>query len=525
MSLYSVLSNARIRSRVHRVAVMTAMFLALTACSSAPPSDFTSIAPPPPQNPVGPNLTLISSDPYTVAPGQHATEVEPHMLANGSTLVAAFQTGRIKPGGATDIGWATSTDAGTTWARGFLPALTKGEGTGPYDAVSDPVVAYDGKHGVWMIASLPLSATLQVPAVVVSRSTDGGFTWQAPINVDATARSSDKNWIVCDSWAASPHYGNCYVEWDDPSNKGEILMSTSSDGGLTWGAPAATASLTTGIGGVPQVQPTGTVVVPLEVVVGSTQTSISAFLSNDGGATWTAPVAVATLQFHADAGGIRSGPLPASAVDGAGTVWVLWEDCRFRAQCATNDLVYSTSTDGVNWSTVTRVPIDDASSTVDHFIPGLGIDPATSGGTAHVGLHYYYYSQSNCTVSTCQLFVGYISSANGGSTWNAPAALTGAMQLAWLPDSQNGLMVGDYIATAFTNGVPHGVFAVAQPNSGTTFSEATYTGQGLTVSAAARQFSSANDRPLHKLSDKVEIEVPEKGVPPQPRRVRRQLRR
>lgn len=63
-------------------------------------------------NPVGSNLTQVSSDPYTIPPGQHATEVEPHMLANGNTLVAAFQTGRISPGGATDIGWATSSDGG-----------------------------------------------------------------------------------------------------------------------------------------------------------------------------------------------------------------------------------------------------------------------------------------------------------------------------------------------------------------------------------------------------------------------------
>ena len=41
-----------------------------------------------------------------------------------------------------------------------MPGLTKGEGSGPYDAASDPAVAYDAKHGVWMIASLPLSSTL-----------------------------------------------------------------------------------------------------------------------------------------------------------------------------------------------------------------------------------------------------------------------------------------------------------------------------------------------------------------------------
>jgi hypothetical protein len=463
---------------------------------------------------VGPNLTQISSDPYTVAPGQHATEVEPHMLASGNSLVAAFQTGRISPGGATAIGWATSTDGGATWSHGFLPGLTTGEGSGPYDAASDPAVAYDAKHGVWMIASLPLSSTLQTPAVVVSRSTDG-LSWQNPVSVDATARSSDKNWIVCDSWANSPHYGNCYVEWDDPFNLSEILMSTSTDGGLTWGVATPTANSAEGIGGQPLVQPNGTVVVPIDSNV------VSAFSSSDGGVSWTAPVTISNIQLHADAGGIRSGALPSAAVDGAGAVWVVWEDCRFRTGCSTNDLVYSTSTDGVNWSAVTRIPIDAASSMVDHLIPGIGIDPATSGAGAHVALHYYYYPQSNCTVSTCQLLVGYISSSNGGSTWNAPVALTGPMLLGWLPQSQNGLMVGDYIATAFSNGVPHGVFAVAQAISGTTFSEAIYTGQGLTVTAG-RQFSSAGDRPLHNLSDVIEKEQPEKSaIPPLRRRSRR----
>ncbi len=437
------------------------------------------------------------------------------MLANGSTLVAAFQTGRISSGGGTDIGWATSTDGGTTWTHGFLPGLTIGEGAGPYDAASDPVVAYDAKHTVWIIASLPLSATLQTPAVVVSRSSDG-VNWQNPISVDASAASSDKNWIVCDPWPSSPYFGNCYMEWDDPFSNGQIFMSTSADGGLTWGPAIATANLAQGIGGQPLVQPNGTVVVPIETTV------MSAFSSGDGGATWTAPFTVSSIQFHADAGGIRSGPLPSAAIDGAGTVWVVWEDCRFRSNCSTNDLVYSTSADGVAWSSVTRIPIDDVSSTVDHFIPGIGIDPATSGATAHVALHYYYYSASNCTVSTCQLFVGYISSGNGGSTWNSPSALTGAMQLAWLPNSQNGLMVGDYIATAFTNGIPHGVFAVAQASSGTTFNEATYTAQGLTASASGRQLSSANDRPLHNISDRIEREIPEKGrIPPNRRRARR----
>jgi hypothetical protein len=468
------------------------------------------------QNPPSrPPLTQISSDPFTVPPGQHATEVEPHVLANGTTLVAAFQTGRIAPGGATAIGWATSTDGGTTWSHGFLPGLTTGNGSGPYSAASDPAVAYDAKHGVWMIATLPI-ANNETPAVVVSRSTDGGFTWDDPVSVGANVDSSDKNWIVCDSTSTSPYYGNCYVEWDNPASGDEILMSTSTDGGLKWGPAKATANSSFGIGGQPLVQPNGTVVVPIETE------GISAYTSTNGGASWSSPVTVANIQAHTDAGGIRSGPLPSAALDGAGNVWVVWEDCRFRTSCSTNDLVYSTSSDGVHWSAVKRIPIDATTSTVDHFIPGIGIDPATSGSTAHVAIHYYYYPKSACTQSSCRLYVGYISSHNGGSTWNSHKTLAGPMQLGWLPNSQNGLMVGDYIATAFTNGVPHGVFAVAAKLSGSTFTEAMYTAQGLTVPEAGPQLSSAGDKPLHKLSDPIEKEQPEKGiVPPSKRSAKR----
>lgn len=511
------------KSRLHAQGTALSAIFAFTLTLAGCGGSSSSSSQTQPGNPVGPNLLQVSSDPFTIAPGQHATEVEPHVISNGTTMVAAFQVGRIAPGGATDIGFATSTDGGATWNQGSLPGLTKGEGSGPYDSASDPAVAYDAKHKVWMIASLPLSGTVSTPAVVVSRSSDG-LNWGNPVSVDSTSVSSDKNWIVCDSWQKSPFYGNCYIQWDDPSNQVhplQILMSTSTDGGLTWGAATPTVNFAGGIGGQPLVQPNGTIVVPIE---GTVNSSMTAFVSTNGGASWTAPVTISNIQFHADAGNIRSGPLPSAAVDGGGTVWTVWQDCRFRAKCLTNDLVYSTSTDGVTWSAVTRIPIDDTSSTVDHFIPGIGIDPATSGASAHVALHYYYYSQSNCDASTCQLFVGYISSANGGSTWNTPSTLTAApMLLSWLPDSQNGLMVGDYIATAFVNGVPHGVFAVAQATtvslgSTASFHEATYTGTGLTVKMSGQQLSAAHDKPLHKLSDKIEREVPEKGIVPPNRR-------
>src|SRR5580698_10034731 len=147
-------------SRRHSLLSQIAYLTALTLCEASATTARAQVT-----------LTEISSDPFTVGPGQHATEVEPHVLANGTTLVSAFQTGRIAPGGATAIGWATSTDGGATWANGFLPGLTTGNGGGPYSAASDPAVAYDAKHAVWMIATLPISNTSETPAVEVSRST------------------------------------------------------------------------------------------------------------------------------------------------------------------------------------------------------------------------------------------------------------------------------------------------------------------------------------------------------------------
>ena len=48
------------------------------------------------------------------------------------------------------------------------------------------------------------------------------------------------------------------------------------------------------------------------------------------------------------------------------------------------------------------------------------------------------------------------------------------MQLTWLPNTSSGVMVGDYMATAYSNNQAYGVFAVAQANSGSVFNEAIF---------------------------------------------------
>src|SRR5216684_2203419 len=114
----------------------------------------------------------ISSDPFTNSSSQHMTEVEPHIFANGSTIVATFQQGRFFDGGGSDIGFATSVDNGATWQDGSLPGITIFYGGGPYPRASDPSVVFDIAHGIWMIAVLPVGISGNAQ-ILVSRSTDG----------------------------------------------------------------------------------------------------------------------------------------------------------------------------------------------------------------------------------------------------------------------------------------------------------------------------------------------------------------
>ncbi len=333
----------------------------------------------------------LSSDPYTNTTSQHQTEVEPDSYSNGSTIITAIQVGRFTDGGASNIGWATSTDNGTTWKNGFLPGTTVyATPAGQYERVSDPSVTYDASHHAWMISSLAISSVAGSPvgvAVLVSLSTDGGLTWQAPVVAASTSAGFfDKEWIVCDNTSTSPFYGHCEA-------------------------------------------------------------------------------------------------LPSAEIDGSGKVYVAWQDCRFESGCSANDIVMSTSTDGTTWSAAQRIPADAAGSGVDHFIPGLAVDTSTSGNTAHLGLAFYYYPNANCTTSTCQLQVGFVSSTDGGTSWSAESTLTpSAMNVAWLASTTQGNMVGDYISTSFSNGKAYPVFVVATAPNGGQLNEAMFTAtSGLAI--------------------------------------------
>ena len=452
------------------------------------------------------SLVQLSQDNFTNPSSQHMSEVEPSAFTWGSTIVTAFQVARIFGGGGADIGFATSTDGGAHWTNGYLPGITIFQGNGSYQAASDAAVAYDALHGVWLISTLPIGNST---AVAVSRSTDG-LTWSNPFIV-TTSGGPDKNWIVCDNSPASKFFGHCYSEWDS-TNAGDLIqMSTSTDGGMTWSSPVGTQGNDFGIGGLPLVKPNGKVIVPILGFNGFVQ----AFSSTNGGQTWTAAVNVGQFTNHGEAGSIRSAGLPSAAIDAKGKVYVAWPDCRFRAGCSSNDIVYSKSGSGTLWTAAKRVPIDPVSSTVDHFITGMAIEPGTSGTTAHVALAYYYYPVSNCG-NSCQLFAGFIQSSSGGAKWSAAQTLGGPMSLSWLPDTFSGNMVADYIGMGFGGSKAFPIFALAQAPTGSLLHQAIYTtAAGLGPEAPEMEvLSSAGERPVpgaksdHELKPFVDNEVP-----------------
>ncbi len=453
----------------------------------------------------GEQLTQISSDPYTNTASQHKTEVEPDTFAFGKTVVSTFQVGRIFGGGSANIGFATSTNGGETWVHGFLPGTTvNATPPGIYTAASDASVAYDARDKVWLTSYLglfPGGNTAEVD-VLVSRSTDGGLTWGSPVVVNASGDFNDKNWSVCDTTASSPHFGNCYTEYDDNSLGDLEQMSTSTDGGLTWGPGKATADNIAGIGGQPVVQPNGTVIVPfVDLSTPNFLFAIGAFMSTDGGATWSATTFVSEADFHnpnpgGPLDGIRADiPLPSAEIDRSGRVYVAWSDCRFEASCLSSDIVLSSSANGTTWTPVSRIPTDPLGS-VDHFIPGLAVDRSTSGHNAHLGLTYYYYPHANCTVSTCQLKVGFISSTNGGTSWSKSEQLAGPMNLTWLASTSQGFMVGDYISTSIVPGDDDAtpVFEVAFTPSGGLLHENTYTTPEDVLKMVGGTITSAGDK-------------------------------
>jgi hypothetical protein len=113
------------------------------------------------------------------------------------------------------------------------------------DSAGDPAIAF-GPHNTVYYANLVFSRFNNGSGLVVSVSHDGGRTWGEPSivhtdGVDAngipidTSIFNDKEWITVDQ-----HSGTVYVTWTEFQSAGSpIYVSRSTDRGNTWSAPVA----------------------------------------------------------------------------------------------------------------------------------------------------------------------------------------------------------------------------------------------------------------------------------------------
>jgi BNR repeat-like domain len=394
-----------------------------------------------------------SRDPYSDAVAQHETEVEPDSFAFGKTVVAVFQVARIFDGGARNIGFAVSRDSGRTWTRGLLRGLVP--------RASDPVIAYDRRHGTWLAGSLVFDASSS--SVKVNRSSDG-LHWSDPVTAVQTLQfGQDKEWIACDNWPQSPYYGHCYLSYSDVLTT-QIVSQVSADGGLTWSPPEAApgfpghASIQGAYapGVQPLALPSGRVLIPYY-----DEGQISTLRSDDGGATWTTQLGIAPAHYRPHPG-LRALPLPSVAVGAGGRAYVAWADCSFRSGCVANDIVYTSTDDGTAWSPPVRVPF----GTGDAELPGFDADPVRRNRLALTA----YVLRGN------SLDVRFVSSSSGGARWTKPQLLNSRpVQRGWIAKTSQGSMVGDYISTSFSGKRAVPVFVLAaRPRSGR-LNEASFT--------------------------------------------------
>jgi hypothetical protein len=399
----------------------------------------------------------IHRDRHANAESQHESEVEPDSQTVGQTTVAVFQVGRNRTGGAASIGFSTSKDGGRTWREGTLPGLTANTTPrGPSARASDPVVAYDAAHGVWLANTLAIAP--DATRLTIHRSTDA-LTWSGPIDA-AVARAEnlayDKNWLTCDNGATSPFRGRCYLAYTLLGGReDELAVQRSDDGGRTWSPPVTLRVPVTGA--IPVTRPDGMLV----VVFWSPRTGMVAVRSTDGGVTLGAPVTISTLQAR-DARPLRAPPLVAADVDATGQVLAVWQDCRFRSGCAANDVVASRSADGVGWSAPARV-----TSGRNAVIPTLGVEP----GSGRLAIAYYVIQPNGIDAEL-------VTSADG-VRWSAPQRLNPRrMPLAWLPATTLGRMLADYIGVSWSRGRPLVVYALASPPSRGKLRQAIYAARG-----------------------------------------------
>src|SRR4051812_25048271 len=157
----------------------------------------------------------------------NVTQSESQTWAQGNTVVTTYNDSRSAPN--CYSGGSYSTDNGVTFTNLNTRPFCSGHGTG----FGDPVVVFDQAHAKWIAVFLASGCGGQGLAVWTSPD---GITW-APGPCAHNGGSDDRESGTVDNNPSSPHFGRMYVSWNDFASAQQIRLIHSDDGGATWSAP------------------------------------------------------------------------------------------------------------------------------------------------------------------------------------------------------------------------------------------------------------------------------------------------
>jgi hypothetical protein len=385
-------------------------------------------------------------------------EVEPFLAVDPTEpdhLVGVWQQDRWSDGGANGLATGVSWDAGQTWVRTFAHFSRCAGGNasngGDYERASDPWVTFSPDGTAHQIG-LSLKNSNIDSAILVSRSTSGGFFWSEPIALKVDTGDpnilNDKESITADP--LNSRY--VYAIWDRldatrPLIQGPTWFSRTTNGGKTWerarivydpGLDAQT------IANQIVVLPDGTLVNVFTLITDestdSPRLSVAIIRSRNRGATWTRPTIVNTLEsigvVDVETGEpVRTGDIiPMIAVDPrSGALTIVWQDARFSGGVR-DGIAYSRSTDGGRtWSPPAQV---NQAPNVQAFTA------AVASRDGRVAVTYYDFRNDTPDAATLLTNTWKVTSQDGGTTWQE-TPVSSPFDMRTAPVAR-GFFVGDY---------------------------------------------------------------------------------
>src|SRR4030067_10258 len=165
----------------------------------------------------------INSDASTNIHNEEQVIINP---TDPDNIVATWRDFRL---GYRQIGVGYSTDGGSSWTDYLI-----GIDVAPYPWESDPGITVD-TSGNFYIVTLCFDPNSPTSAICVYKSTDGGVSWQDPVVVVDGAAFEDKELMVCDQTGGT-YDGNLYMAWTrfPFSGNSRIHFIRSTDGGTNW---------------------------------------------------------------------------------------------------------------------------------------------------------------------------------------------------------------------------------------------------------------------------------------------------